>query len=121
MKSAAPHGLTYQLVFGRSCGQPLDGEVGDGMEGQVDQLALQMVLVEITEEGLVGKLHDGLDEATRGLILQEHQEWTAGKSHTHTTQHILSACVEIKSNLRILPRSSLTSLPARRCGSSGTP
>lgn len=41
------------------------------MEGEVNQLTLEMVLVEPAEKWLVGQLYDGLYEATGGLVLQK--------------------------------------------------
>lgn len=41
------------------------------MEGEVDQLTLEMVLVEPAEKWLVGQLYDRLYEVTGGLVLQE--------------------------------------------------
>lgn len=63
-------------MFSRGSGQPLYGEVGDGVEGQIDQLAFEVVLVDVPEEGLMGELYDGVDQVARGLVLEKHQKWT---------------------------------------------
>lgn len=70
---------THQFVFSRGGSHPLYGEVGDGMEGQIDQLTPEVVLVEVTENGFVGQLCDGVNEATGGLVLEEDQKWTEKK------------------------------------------
>lgn len=49
------------------------------MEGQVHQLTLEVILVEITEERLVSQLDDGVNQVTGGLVLEENQERTAGQ------------------------------------------
>lgn len=46
------------------------------MEGQVDQLTLEVILVEVTEKGLVGQLDDCLNEAAGGLVLEKDQQRT---------------------------------------------
>lgn len=66
-------------MFRRSRSQPLYGEVGDGMESQVHHLTLQVVFVDLAQKGLLGKLYDGLNEATGGLIFEKHQEWTESR------------------------------------------
>lgn len=71
---------TDQLVFGRGGGQPLHGEVADGVEGQVHQVTPEVVLVEVAEEGLVGEPQDGLQEAAGGRVLHEHQQGAGGRS-----------------------------------------
>lgn len=42
-------------------------------------MTLEVVLVEVAEQGLVGQLDDGLDEAAGGLVLEKDQEGTAKK------------------------------------------
>lgn len=40
----------YHFAFGRGCRQPLDGEVGDGMESEADQVTLEVLLVKLSEK-----------------------------------------------------------------------
>lgn len=56
----------------------MDGVVCDGMKGQRHELIFQVVLVDITQQSLMGKLEDGLDEMTAGRVFQKHQKWTDG-------------------------------------------
>lgn len=65
-------------MLGRGGCQPLDGEVGDRMEGEVNQTALEVAFVKVTEKRFVGQLDDRLYEATGGLVLQEDQQRTVG-------------------------------------------
>lgn len=82
-------------MFSRGGSQPLYGEVGDGMEGQIDQLTPEVVLVEVTENGFVGQLCDGFNKTTGGLVLEEDQKRTGKKkekkrkSDSYRTFHVI--------------------------------
>lgn len=70
-------------MFGRGRREPLHGEVGDGMEGQVHQLTLEVVLVEVPEERLVGQLYDDLNEVAGGRVLEKDQKGTGRSGKTN--------------------------------------
>lgn len=71
----------YHFAVCWSCDQTLDGEVCDAMKGQRHQLRSQVVLVDVSQQSLMGEAEDGLDEMTAGRILQEHQQRTEGETH----------------------------------------
>lgn len=52
-------------------------------------MALQVVIVYFTKKRLVRQLYRCLYEAAGGLVLQEDQEWTAGKEQQQQQQNRL--------------------------------
>ena len=103
----------YHFVIGRGRHQPLDGEVGDLVEGQVHQVAPQVVPVEQPEKGLGGELEDHLQEAAGRLVLQEHQQGAGGRRRrrsrrwrmrfiTYNTGCVSSLAVQMSNSQRYL-------------------
>lgn len=60
------------------------------MEGEVNQVTLEVVLVEVPEEGLVGKLYDHLNKVAGGLVFEEDQKGTKRQKEnsSYTTCHV---------------------------------
>lgn len=69
------------------------------MEGQVHQVTLQVVFVEVAEKRLVRQLDDGLYEVTGGLVLQKDQEWTERKGNTLAVVMLQPRSLQGESNL----------------------
>lgn len=88
----------YHFQVSRGNYKFLYGEVRNGMQGKVHQLFLQVAFVEITEQGLVGKLYDCFKQPTWGLVLKKHYQRTKtdeGEKSSHK-MFILSTMIQIK-------------------------
>lgn len=85
-------------------------------------MTLEVVLVEVAEQGLVGELDDGLNEAAGGLVLEKDQEGTEKKSAE--TRAAVEKTFHGGRDTSVVKKgrlSSPTSLLEQRCGSSDTP
>lgn len=63
-------------------------------------MTLEVVLAEVAQKGLVAQLYDGLNEATRGLVLEKNQQWTGGKAKAdaEVIKHLTMTAIQILSN-----------------------
>lgn len=66
--------ITHHFVIDRGCDQGLDGVVCKRMKRQRHELVLQVVLVSVSKQSIMGELKHCLDEPTACLILQKHQK-----------------------------------------------